>query len=301
MIKQIRYFQAVVRSQSFTKAAEECFISQSGISQQIQALEKELGVKLLERDRRQFKLTEAGEYFYKKSLVLMNDYERLCKETQERSRGFEHELSLGYLRHYRGLELKKTIAEFSETNSGINLKNVSGTHEELYEKLRTGEVDLILSDLRRKPSEQYVNFFLTRGYFYAELPAKNPLAQLETLTVEELKNTPIILISPKNQSYIEELFFKEYYGIRSEFKFATTLEEAHIEVASNNGYFLSEYNLPPESNDCVRYIPLVQEGKQLYRKYYAFWRRDNPKKYVEEFARLLRTKFPEESHSAVSE
>lgn len=54
MIKQIKYFQAVVRCNSFTEAAEECFISQSAISQQIQALENELGVKLLNRENRKF-------------------------------------------------------------------------------------------------------------------------------------------------------------------------------------------------------------------------------------------------------
>ena len=81
MIKQIKYFQAVVRCQSFTEAAEECFISQSAISQQIQALERELGVELLKREKRKFFLTPAGEYFYKKSLVLINDFDRLCTET----------------------------------------------------------------------------------------------------------------------------------------------------------------------------------------------------------------------------
>ncbi len=58
MIKQMKYFQAVVKYQNFTKAAEECYISQSAISQQIQALENELGIKLMDRDRRKIKLTE---------------------------------------------------------------------------------------------------------------------------------------------------------------------------------------------------------------------------------------------------
>ena len=44
MLNQIRYFQAVVRRGSFTEAAEECHISQSAISQQIKALEQELGI-----------------------------------------------------------------------------------------------------------------------------------------------------------------------------------------------------------------------------------------------------------------
>lgn len=65
MIRQIRYFQAVVRNNSFSEAAEECHISQSAISQQVQALERELGFHLLERKNRRFSLTPAGEHFYK--------------------------------------------------------------------------------------------------------------------------------------------------------------------------------------------------------------------------------------------
>ena len=72
MLKQARYFQTVVRCGSFSKAAEECFISQSAISQQVQALEKELGVELLHREGRRFSLTPAGELFYQKSLARPN-------------------------------------------------------------------------------------------------------------------------------------------------------------------------------------------------------------------------------------
>ncbi|MBP9625260.1 MAG: LysR family transcriptional regulator, partial [Veillonella sp.] len=54
MFRQIKYFQAVVRYHSFSEAAEACHISQSAISQQIQALERELGFLLLERKNRSF-------------------------------------------------------------------------------------------------------------------------------------------------------------------------------------------------------------------------------------------------------
>lgn len=64
MLRQMQYFHAVVRTGSFTAAAEECFISQSAISQQIKALENDLGVKLLVRENRSFHLTKAGEYLY---------------------------------------------------------------------------------------------------------------------------------------------------------------------------------------------------------------------------------------------
>lgn len=68
MLKQLKYFQSVVRLGSFSAAAEENFISQSAISQQVQSLERELGFALLVRKNRSFSLTPAGEYFYRKSL-----------------------------------------------------------------------------------------------------------------------------------------------------------------------------------------------------------------------------------------
>ena len=176
MIKQMKYFQAVVRLGSFTKAAEECFISQSAISQQIQSLERELGVTLMVRERRNFSLTPAGEHFYKKGLVIVSDYDRLCEETMRLAHGGKRELTIGYLRHYQGRELKRTVAEFREKHPEVLLSLIKGTHEELYDALRGRKADLVFSDLRRKPSAQYVNYYLTKGYFYAEVTRNCPLA-----------------------------------------------------------------------------------------------------------------------------
>ena len=52
LLRQMKYFAAVVECGSFTEAAEQCYISQSAISQQIRTLEKELGVELLHRGNR---------------------------------------------------------------------------------------------------------------------------------------------------------------------------------------------------------------------------------------------------------
>lgn len=73
LLRQMRYFTTIVDCNSFTEAAEQCYISQSAISQQIQALEKELGVELIHRENRRFSLTPAGEYFYRQSKVLLDE------------------------------------------------------------------------------------------------------------------------------------------------------------------------------------------------------------------------------------
>ena len=102
MLKQLKYFQSVVRLGSFSAAAEENFISQSAISQQVQSLERELGFALRVRKNRSFSLTPAGEYFYRKSLLLTADCDRMCAEAAKIAKGEAANLKIGYLRTYAG-------------------------------------------------------------------------------------------------------------------------------------------------------------------------------------------------------
>lgn len=126
MLQQIRYFQAVVRLNSFSEAAAECHISQSAVSQQVQALERELGFPLLERKNRKFTFTLAGEHFYRKSLLLIADWERLCRETEVIARQDDAQLSLGYLKSYGGQELHLAVADFSARHPEMDLHIIPG-------------------------------------------------------------------------------------------------------------------------------------------------------------------------------
>ena len=82
-IRQVEYFVCVVETGSFSSAAEELYISQSALSKQIIALEKELGVKLFDRSKRRIALTEAGKIFHKHALNLRKNYRSLEAELAE--------------------------------------------------------------------------------------------------------------------------------------------------------------------------------------------------------------------------
>ncbi len=153
MLKQLKYFQSVVRLNSFSEAAEENYISQSAISQQIQALERELGFKLLERRNRSFRLTPADEYFYQKSLILTADYERMCNEASRIAKENQSSLKIGYLRCYTGSEFHQVLELFSEKHPDVAVFIKYGNHEELYAAMRSEEVDMVLNDQRRAFSE----------------------------------------------------------------------------------------------------------------------------------------------------
>lgn len=292
MIRQIRYFQSVVRNNSFSKAAEECHISQSAVSQQIKVLENELGFPLLERKNRKFVLTPAGEFFYKKSLVLITDYEQMCKEASKIAMGNESVLRIGYLRSYDSPELYQSLNEFSEKYPGISVKLFQGNHEDLFALLRDGGVDIVLNDQRRAFSDEYVNLILFTSRMYVELAARNSLTVLPSVTTQELKNIPCILVASKKQQVIEKEFYQTIIGIQGEIIFAENLEEAHMMVISGQGF------LPVEVGDqavtfgnSIRRIPLCRRKEQITRNYCLFWKKDNSGYYVEAFADIMRNKF----------
>lgn len=292
MIRQIRYFQSVIRNNSFSEAAEECHISQSAISQQMQALERELGFYLLERKNRKFTLTPAGEYFYKKSLVLIADYERMCQEAGRLAKDDKANLVIGYLRCYSGPEFHLALEEFSAKYPDVSVKIEYGNHEELYELLRSGGVDLVLNDQRRAFSDEYVNLILTVGSEYIEISTRNPIAALPSITPQELKNVPCILVSSKEQRETEQEYYQGVVGFQGDFLYAENLEEARLLVIGGQGFMPVEGVKKPESfGSSISRIPLFRGDSQITRNYCAFWKKDNSGYYVEEFADILKRKF----------
>lgn len=292
MLKQIRYFQTVVRLGSFSEAAAECYISQSAISQQVQALERELGVTLLKRENRRFSLTSAGKHFYEKSLLLMADFDRLCKETKQIDHGEELALRIGYNKGYGGGEFQRAVVEFAAKYPEIPVSMQSGNHEDLYDLLRTEQVDLILNDQRRAFSDEYVNVILTEIGCHIEISARNPIAGLECVNVSDLRHTPCILIASKAQRENEESYYREIYGIEGEYLFAENLEEARLMVVSGNGYLPIEGGIPPtQFAETIVRLPLCRNGKPIRRNYCVFWKADNGGYYIEEFADILKAQF----------
>lgn len=277
MIRQIRYFQSVIRNNSFSEAAEECHISQSAISQQVQALEKELGFPLLERKNRKFSLTPAGEYFYKKSLILISDYERLCQEAGQLSKEGQASLVIGYLRCYSGQEFRLALEEFSAKYPDVSVKIEYGNHEELYEQLRTGRADLVLNDQRRAFSDQYVNLILTVGSEYIEISSRNPISALLSVTPQELKNVPCVLVSSRDQQENEQEYYQSVVGFQGEFLYAENLEEVRLLVISGQGFMPVEgARQAGNFGSSIRRIPLFRNGEQITRNYCAFWKKIIP-------------------------
>ena len=288
LLRQIEYFQAVVEHNSFTAAADQCSISQSAISQQIQALEAELGVKLLERFKRRFTLTPAGELFYKRSVLITADLEQLRRDTLRMGRAGAKELNVGVLISYSGETFNHAIAAFTELHPEIDLHVTVGNHEDLFDGLRLNKLDLVLNDQRRAFSDEYVNLILSESKCYVEIAAHNPLSRLDGIDIADLKNIPCILIASLEQRENEQSYYRDIVGFRGEFLFVETAQEAHVLVVSNKGILPVELSESEQQvGSAVKLVPLLRGDSQIIRNLCAFRKRENQSQAVVEFERLL--------------
>lgn len=290
LLRQMRYFVTIVDCNSFTEAAEQMFISQSAISQQMKVLETELSVKLFHRKGRSFTLTPAGEYFYQKSKGILEQIEGIRRETVRLGEDSDRELQLriGYISCYSGQELHRAVTEFARVYPEVSISIINGTHEELYDKLRFGEVDLILNDQRRAFSNEYVNFELLSSDCYIEVSVHNKLSQRETVKLEDLKGTSCILITSKEQQNVEREFYQNTLGFGGSFLFAGNLEEGRLMVLGNRGFLpIESVGTLSQVSDGMKRIPIYRGKEPLKRNYCAFWRKERTNFYIEEFAGIL--------------
>lgn len=293
LLRQIKYFVAIVDTNSFTEAAEQCFISQSAISQQIAALEDELGVKLTKRDGRKFTITSAGEYFYKRGKVILQDVENMKSETTRIGSDNELHLNIGYLSSYDGTELPQTITEFSLIYPELIITVFKGTHEDLYHALKDGKADIALNDQRRAFSDEYENYILNQGSAYIDVAISHPLSGMEIVTTAELNGYPCILVATKNRQSTEQDFYENTLGIGKQFLFAESLDEARLMAMSGRGYLLVESVKNEVREPLVRKEVRRADNRPIVRTYCAFWQKAKSNYYIEEFADLLRKKFIE--------
>lgn len=292
MLKQIKYFQAVVRTNSFSAAADECFISQSAVSQQIKALENELGFDLLVRNNKKIRLTPAGEYFYKKSLILVSDYDRICSESARIARNESDMIRIGYLTSYSGSEIRYALERFTEMYPNVTIRLINGSHEDLFSMLRSGGADMVLNDQRRAFSDEYINMVLLTKSFEIEISQRYQISICDTVAIELLKDIPCIIVASESQRENERDYYRNIIGVGGEFIYAENLEQARLMVISGCGFMpVDGSGTDIYDNRSVRRVSVLRDKESIDRNYCLFWKKDNSGYYIEEFADILKDSF----------
>ena len=286
MHRQMRYFIAVVETNSFFEAGEICHISQSAISQQIKALENELQVQLLERNGRKFTVTPAGQYFYEQAKRQMAALDSLVREVRRIGKGEYQRLRVGVLNGFSSRIIQKTVRDFTSAHPYVRLSLTTGTHEELFHPVNEGSLDMVINDQWRALSDQFINEELMEQPLYALIRQDDPLAVAGRVTMEDMQDRLCILVTSPEQRENEASHWRDVMGLQSSFLFAENVDEARMNTAAGIGFYLCDADMPADGGTAL--VPLYRGDAPLTRKIFAFWPESSDSSLQWEFAEALR-------------
>jgi LysR family hydrogen peroxide-inducible transcriptional activator len=190
---QLRYFVAVARTGTFSRAAGECRVAQPSLSQQIQKLESEVGDRLFERTRRRAILTPAGALFLPHALSILETAERGRQEIREMSGQVRGQVLLAALPTIAPYFLPETIRLFREKYRGVELIIHEEVTLQLVRGLEENEFDLaLISDAAPNPRIRVENLFSEELLLC--LPAGHPLVHQRVVVAADLQQEKFILM-----------------------------------------------------------------------------------------------------------
>lgn len=194
-LRQLRYIAAVAEERHMTRAAERLGIQQPPLSQQIRAIERELGVQLFRRKPRGMEPTQAGAALAAEARAILARVEQAAATARRTARGEAGRLGLGFTSSASFHPLvPRAIRSFRDAHPLVSLSlDESGTVE-LASALRTEEIDAAFVRSPIAPQDDLTVHSLLDEAMYAAMPAGHRLAGAETsLDLTALAGETLIL------------------------------------------------------------------------------------------------------------
>lgn len=194
-LRQLHYFMKVAQKEHVTQAAEELHVAQSAVSRQIHQLEQELGVDLFMQKGRNLQLTPVGHLFCKRVESLMKDLDKAVAEVHEFLDPERGEIRIGFP-HSLGIHLiPSVVSEFKKRYPNVKFRFKQGMYPTLIKDVISAEVDLAFISPFPEGHDQVEGDVVLTEEMYAILPLNHPLAQEESITLDQLKDDKFILFS----------------------------------------------------------------------------------------------------------
>jgi DNA-binding transcriptional LysR family regulator len=192
-IRQLQYFKQVCKDKSLSKAAENLYITQQGLSHAILTLEKEIGVALFLRSKNGVVPTEAAANFLDEVSEVLDAFEALKKKMRTMAESADGKVRVSLTPGAMSYLVPKLVSEFHERYPKIELKIVENPDTLCEEYTANGEVDIACTT-GPIANEALEWFPLFKDSVVIMMRKDNPLASREILDFEDLKNEKFILM-----------------------------------------------------------------------------------------------------------
>ncbi len=271
-IRQFQCFAAVASTGSYTKAADNLFVTRQALSKTIKQLEKESGKQLFFTGDNSIELTEDGREFLREITPILVAFESLERKynplsTQELTlaiaQGALHPLPKGFLDRF--------IAE----EGALALQVEETSSDAVVEMVRTSEVEIGILGTHPSYIQEFDSLGLAHPGYYISVPLNHTLADRVCLELEDIDGQHFVTLGKRN--HLHRIFMEECEkaGVCPDILAAST-EESVFERYRQQGQALSFACAPKSIQPYgdVNYIPLGMGDAQLFGTY-ALRRKDS--------------------------
>lgn len=286
-MQQLRYVVAVARTGNFSRAAEQCHVSQPSLSQQVQKLEEELGERLFDRMKREAKLTSHGESFLRRAVRILEEVDAAKREAADAQNLLRGTLRIGVLPTIAPYLLPMVMKAFTARFPGVEVVVQEDTTERLVKLALAYEIDFALAsppiqDLRL---ERRVLF---KEALWLALPPGHPLTRKRLVNPGDLEGERLIVMKEGHCLGDQVLRFCDRRRVRPDISLRSAqLETVQALVRAGLGLSLiPEMAARTERQDLPEYRPLA--APEPTRTIIAIWPRQRPPaRAATEFLKLV--------------
>jgi DNA-binding transcriptional LysR family regulator len=259
-ISQIKYFVTVAKCLSFTKAAEQLFISQPALSRHIRNMEEELNIQLFVRTSNGIRLTPAGSSLLIGMSDLYNNYIGMVNKAEKIQKGLDGSLKVGILAQTNVADFMPLIYRyFHEKHPNVDLWFQDGSFDFLVSELYAGRLDIIFTlKFEIEQKESIVYQYVDHSKDYIVMSKYHPLAQKEIITLDDVKDEVFVMISeednPESAPLIKAIC-KEH-GFVPQVHYAKTLSEQILWIEVGMGVSVLDSRTSLKLNPDVKFYEM---------------------------------------------
>jgi DNA-binding transcriptional LysR family regulator len=193
-LRYLRYFVTVAERQSFTRAAEELRVAQPAISQQIKALEGELGVSLLHRTKRSVKLTAAGSAFLSEAKEILAHAELSKQIARRASRGETGSLAIGCVGAGASAFLPELIQSYRKRFPAVRVHLFEMTPEHQFQAFDREKIDVgFMRSLAASDEKNFTQERIYRDCLMLAVPETHALAKARQVRLEKFAREDFVM------------------------------------------------------------------------------------------------------------
>jgi len=288
-LRHLRYFVAVAEELNFSRAAERLHIAQPALSNQIKALEIELGVQLLERTRRVVRLTEAGKTLLSDARPLLADAQTAELHARGAQKGETGTIHIGYVLTTANARLASIIKAFRQGYPGVqpDLAQLATGAQITALKNRQLDVGFVRPPVHAPEIETEI---IGEEKMVLAVASEDPLARKKRLTWQDLNGRTVLSVHPSVANYYYESFFAACRKNMVKLSIGPYSQDIHSSLwLVSTGYGITPITESARefASASLAFRDLPADGPTIQTV--LAWRRDNSSPVLANFLRTVRS------------